>query len=252
MIDQTDQTDQTPTVTDEAIRRAHEWCDLHWPTDENRTPMADVIRHYRATVPAPPATLAAELRYRATLLYNGDPDGDSAAVISALADRVETVEKERDKAQQDAVDAWEHAAQTDRDHVRAMGLWEQDYARVAKERDEARAEVRGLTTDIESTDSAMAHVERQRDEARAELVRISDILDGGPEQRLEDTVRKWRHEAEEAHAEVERLTRESAARLDQIKELESKVSRMVATGSTYPSDALPDPADYAEEHANDQ
>lgn len=61
------------------------------------------------------------------------------ADLYALADRVEAVVQERDKAQQDAVDAWEHAAQTDRDHVRQKGLWEQDYARVSKERDEARA-----------------------------------------------------------------------------------------------------------------
>ncbi|MGP5931755.1 hypothetical protein, partial [Corynebacterium glyciniphilum] len=61
----------------------------------------------------------------------------------------------------------------------------------------------------------------ERDEAREKL---ADKLD----------------EVAQLHTEVERLTGESAARFDHIEVLEKRVERMVATGSTYPSDALPD------------
>ncbi|MGP9758875.1 hypothetical protein [Corynebacterium sp. AOP12-C2-36] len=135
--------DQTP-VTDDDRRTAYEWAasldpDMRCWTDRERAAARVIL----ATVPAPPATLADEIREEGA----GRPPG-AVKRVNALADRVETVEKARDKAQQDAVDAWEHAAQTDRDHVRVMGLWEQDYARVAKERDEARAEVERLTVSL--------------------------------------------------------------------------------------------------------
>ncbi|MGP9720128.1 hypothetical protein [Corynebacterium sp. AOP40-4SA-5] len=112
--------DQTPVTIDD--RNAHAWADRILDPSTVTTPdELPAARAIRAHVPAPPATLADELRYRATLLYNGDPDGDSAAVISALADRVEAVEKERDE------------------HVR-------DYRVVRNQRDEARAEVERLTS----------------------------------------------------------------------------------------------------------
>jgi hypothetical protein len=73
---------------------------------------------------------------------------------------------------------------------------------------------------------------------RAENLHLRHVI-GRREAEIEDQ----KVSLDDKSAEVERLTRESAARLDQINALESKVGRMLATGSTYPADTLPDPAD---------
>ncbi|MDN5684843.1 hypothetical protein, partial [Corynebacterium glyciniphilum] len=80
-------TDQTP-VTDDDRRTAYEWCDS--PARQATEALAPIIRAIRAHVPAPPATLADELRALDGAPWEMD--------FSDLADRVEAVEKERDEA----------------------------------------------------------------------------------------------------------------------------------------------------------
>lgn len=109
-------TDQPTPVTDEDCRKAHEWAVTHRaPTvpDEARA----AARAIRAHVPAPPATLADELRKLATVL---PVERQWLDEIDLLAARVEAVEKENRAALNHAYD-------------------ERDEALV--ERDEARAEV---------------------------------------------------------------------------------------------------------------
>lgn len=151
--------DQTP-VTDDDRRHLRE--DAQDTLNQPLSPRAAMrlAEYVLDTVPAPPKSLADELRE-----YAKDYATVSRrSMLRILADRVEAVVQERDKAQQDAVDAWEHAAQTDGDHVRAMGLWEQDYARVSNECDEARAEVERLSRQVADQMTAIhtANAEVQR------------------------------------------------------------------------------------------
>lgn len=215
--------DQTPTVTAGAIRRAHEWCDLHWPTDENRTPMADVIRHYRATVPAPPATLADEIR-------EADWNGLGDQIIAGrFADRVEAVEKERDEA---------------RDMARRFVDEADD---LVVERDEAR-------TKVEEVEGHLSKSWRQRDAKDVELERLSRereqqekaLVEHG---RLLAEARAAFDEVENRNLNLEADLRESHA---EVERLTASLNRQCTTvtpsvhntdGLTVSSDALPDPAD---------
>lgn len=83
--------DQTSTVTESDARKMHAWCDSHSPTDTNQTPMAKVIRHFRATVPVPPPTFADELRKAASGL---PVEFKLKHQRVYLADRVEAMEEE--------------------------------------------------------------------------------------------------------------------------------------------------------------
>lgn len=157
-------TDQTP-VTDDDLRKARQWAMdtiAEAEAEDRHLGYHHAACVILATVPAPPVTLADELRE----LNKGDiPLG----ALLELADRVEAVEKARDKAQQDAVDAWEHAAQTAREHVRIMELREQDYVRVASERDEAQHE-------LDETRADLRDVTNLLDQARAEVERLTVSL----------------------------------------------------------------------------
>ncbi|MGP9622552.1 hypothetical protein ACT3S7_06175 [Corynebacterium sp. AOP34-AQ2-28] len=234
--------DQTP-VTDDRI--AHQWESKH--RNDGNVGLAAVARAIRAHVPAPPATLAAELRYRATLLYNGDPDGDSAAVINALADRVEAVEKARDKAQQDAVAAWEHAAQTDREHVRIMELREQDYVRVASERDEARTKVEEVEGHLskswrqrDAKDVELERLSREREQQEKALVEHGRLLAEARAAFDEVENRNLNLEADlrESHAEVERLTVSLNRQCTTVTPSVHNTDVLTAS-----NDTLPDPAE---------
>lgn len=120
---------------------AHDFADRILATTHKSFYSKDIwaaARAIKSNVPAPPATLADELRYRATLLYNGDPDGDSAAAISALADRVENVVKERDEAR--ASLKRERASLKRESEARSQ--WMEFYRK-------AEDEVRDLTAEVE-------------------------------------------------------------------------------------------------------
>lgn len=86
-------TDQTPVTDDD--RAAHEWCDS--PARQSTEALAPIIRAIRAHVPAPPKSLADELRASVQDLHQvvelGTFDGLEETVMD-IADRVEAVEKE--------------------------------------------------------------------------------------------------------------------------------------------------------------
>lgn len=123
---------------------------------------AEWLRDLRRAYPAPPKSLADELRYRATLLCNGDPDGDTPAALNHLADRVETLETEAEglKIERDQSDYLMENAIRERDEARA----EVERLAAVRERQEkaltehgqalslARAEVERLTTENVTTD----------------------------------------------------------------------------------------------------
>ena len=87
-----------------------------------------IAQYVLATVEPPAPTLAEELRYRATLLDNGDPDGDTPQALRSLATRAEQMEQDAEDRQE-----WNRR------------ITEQN-ATLARERDEARAEVERVTT----------------------------------------------------------------------------------------------------------
>lgn len=85
--------DQTPVTDDD--RKAHEWASS--PARQSNGLLAPVTRAILAHVPAPPATLADELRGTVQDLSQvvglGTFDGLEEA-ITDIADRVEAIEKE--------------------------------------------------------------------------------------------------------------------------------------------------------------
>ncbi|MGN0097202.1 MAG: hypothetical protein ACI38U_14205 [Corynebacterium sp.] len=176
--------DQTPVTDDD--REAHLFADdvLRNP-DSHSVWTNSAARAIKAHVPAPPASISDELRYRATLLYNGDPDGDSAAAISALADRVEAVEKENKRLIGEAEErqAWNRE------------LTEQK-ATLARERDAARAEAERWKVQRDEAMDRHADDRIALAEARAEVEQMS--------RQVADQMTA----IHTANAEVARLTRE--------------------------------------------
>lgn len=80
-------------ITDQDRRLAREWAasvdpEMDRLSDSTRA----VARVILATVDAPPRTLAEELQYRADLLDNGDPDGDTPQALRDLADHAAQME----------------------------------------------------------------------------------------------------------------------------------------------------------------
>lgn len=115
----TDQTDQTPVTDDD--RKAREWADGH--SLEVHGPWAPIARAIRAHVPAPPATLADELREA----VSGLPvESKLKHQIGSLADRVEEMEE----------------------RTRQAESYAGEYHQAIRERDEARAEVERLTAQV--------------------------------------------------------------------------------------------------------
>ncbi|MGO1992983.1 MAG: hypothetical protein ACTH2Y_14245 [Corynebacterium sp.] len=131
--------DQTPVTIDDR-RKAHEWARMAADNnhDPHNVPWRVAARLFLDHVPAPPKTLAGELRE----LNKGDiPLG----ALLELADRVEAVEKENRAALNHAYD-------------------ERDEALV--ERDEAR-------TKVEEVEGHLSKSWRQRDAKDVELERLS-------------------------------------------------------------------------------
>ncbi|MDN6706912.1 hypothetical protein, partial [Corynebacterium glyciniphilum] len=125
-------TDQTP-VTDDDRRTAYEWCDS--PARQATEALAPIIRAIRAHVPAPPATLADELRALDGAPWEMD--------FSDLADRVEAVEKHNEEV---------------------VGIVDD----LTEQRDEARAEVERLTAEREVLNTINDHYDRYAVQERAE------------------------------------------------------------------------------------
>ncbi|MGP9720944.1 hypothetical protein [Corynebacterium sp. AOP40-4SA-5] len=234
--------DQTTTVTDDAIRRAHEWCDLHWPTDENRTPMADVIRHYRATVPAPPATLADELREWAGSTPEEGAHWDEWDDFNALADRVETVEEENERLITEAGYAREaYAGQGE-----ALKLSHQEHV-------EALREVARLSKEREGQEKALHEHGRLLSEARAERDEFQNemISSERKQAKLEAEVQRLTTELGRKEASRQHYIRHAQTSSDDREKLRAEVERLKSEVNAFidahvvnaaKATALPDPA----------
>lgn len=90
-------------VPADTIDRLHRWLLQEGNPADAATPgeraVADIIR---AFWPVPATTLAEELRYRADLLDNGDPDGDTPHALRTLATRAEQMEHDLAEARAEA------------------------------------------------------------------------------------------------------------------------------------------------------
>lgn len=161
-------TDQTPVTDDD--REAHDWAD----TVGNQKGWSDrihaVVRAIRAHVPAPPATLADEIR-------EADWNGLGDQIIAGrFADRVEAVEKERDEARTKVEEVEGHLSKS----------WRQ--------RDAKDVELERLSREREQQEKALVEHGRLLAEARAAFDEVENR-----NLNLEADLR-------ESHAEVERLT----------------------------------------------
>ncbi|MGC3905715.1 hypothetical protein ACYB2S_13830 [Corynebacterium variabile] len=103
-----------------------------------------------ATVDAPPRTLAEELQYRAALLDNGDPDGDTPQALRDLAARAAQMEHDLTEARAEVERERDLgvAVGHERDEVsEALAVERRRVEKIAAERDEARAEVERVTAE---------------------------------------------------------------------------------------------------------
>lgn len=174
----TDDRPDTPVTDDD--REAHDWAD----TVGNQKGWSDrihaVVRAIRAHVPAPPATLADELRTRAHACIGPDGNpifgGDETPLV--LADRVEAVERELNSERRNT------------QHLSDLLMRESDSStKLSAALDEARAEVEQWQSNTGQANLDLAKAQRERDDAREKL---ADKLD----------------EVAQLHAEVERLSRD--------------------------------------------
>ncbi|MGP9611406.1 hypothetical protein ACT3TD_13760 [Corynebacterium sp. AOP36-E1-14] len=213
--------DQTP-VTDDDRRTAYERAasldpDMRCWTDRERAAARVIL----ATVPAPPATLADEIREEGA----GRPPG-AVKRVNALADRVEAVEKENRAALNHAYDERDEAL-VERDEARTkVEEVEGHLSKSWRQRDAKDVELERLSREREQQEKALVEHGRLLAEARAAFDEVENR-----NLNLEADLR-------ESHAEVERLT---ASLNRQCTTVTPSVHN--TDGLTVSSDALPDPAD---------
>lgn len=173
-------TDQTTPVTDDD-REAHVWAN-EVSDDSEWGRIQAVVRAIRAHVPAPPATLADELRAHAKWERDIGATGHSADLY-ALANRVEAVEVENVslRIERDQADYLMKKADRELDESRAAEKavqracddWEAEARKVRGDLDEARGEVAAWMKVYQAlTDQHTATV-AALDEARAEVERLT-------------------------------------------------------------------------------
>lgn len=217
--------DQTP-VTDDDRRTAYEWAasldpDMRCWTDRERAAARVIL----ATVPAPPATLADEIREEGA----GRPPG-AVKRVNALADRVEAVEKENRAALKHAYDERDEAL-VERDEARTkVEEVEGHLSKSWRQRDAKDVELERLSREREQQEKALVEHGRLLAEARAAFDEVENR-----NLNLEADLR-------ESHAEVERLT---ASLNRQCTTVTPSVHNTDVL--TVSSDALPDPADVPSE-----
>ncbi|MGV0868716.1 hypothetical protein [Corynebacterium kalidii] len=213
-------TDQTAPITDDD-RQAHEWADHQLSLDVNDEVIVTAARAIKSHVPAPPKSLADELREYAEEYA---PVSRRFA-LRTLADRVEAVEVEN------------VSLRIERDQA--------DYLmqKADRERDEARAAEKAVQRACDDWEAEARKVRGDLDEARAEVAAWMDANQALAGQHTATVA-----ELDSARAEVERLT-EQVARLDLLVDsLNDDLSE--ARGPQPPqvhpatdSAPLPDPAD---------
>ncbi|WP_312981016.1 hypothetical protein [Corynebacterium sp.] len=167
--------DQTPVTDDD--RKAHEFSDsVHNNPDCYGDSIRAAARAIRAHVPAPPATLADQMRTIADII-GSDFDAE-AQRLDTLADRVEAVEKHNEEV---------------------VGIVDD----LTEQRDEARAELDRASVAFDEVEALNLNLESDLHEARAEVQWRSELLG-----RKDIRIRDQRRELARLNAEVERLTRD--------------------------------------------
>jgi hypothetical protein len=235
-------TDQTPVTDNETdIKLAREWIeDMKRPGGIPREDALAAARVLEALLPAPPATLADELREWGARPF----DGLDWTRFHALADRVEDVEKENHDMERELNNAWDERDEAERWKVQrdeAMDRHADDRIALAEARAEVEQMSRQVADQITALHTANAEVERLRKELGEERSKVHESS------RVEDEAVKlsyWLADALGEHVDdqdnetlvktvqrlIERLTRERTV----------KDSRTVAPD-------LPDPADVPSE-----
>lgn len=146
--------DQTTPITDDD-RLAHEWARMaaNNAADPADAPWKIVARVFLETVPAPPKSLADELRELADDTVASGMFGSMTSRLTRLADRVEAVEKEL------------AATYSENERVHST------LATVTDERDEARAEVERLQGTVASQENVAPTLTDLADALRGSTVR---------------------------------------------------------------------------------
>lgn len=131
-------TDRTPVTDDD--RKAHEWAD-EVEDDQDWARAQAVVRAIRAHVPAPPATLADELRGVDLQMENND----LRRKLNSLADRAEAIEKENRDTDRVLNEAWAERDEARAEVERAKNVAGRESLNLVNAQRDHRAEVERLT-----------------------------------------------------------------------------------------------------------
>ena len=210
-------------VTDGDLRNARLWAEKVGPPYTSPgyigTPseIYNVARVILANVEAPAPTLAERLQYRADILDNGDPDGDTSQALRDLATAAAQMEHDLAEARAE-MDQWKLVSRIETTTLR-------------EQRDEAHADLADVT-------EVNHEIRRERDEARAEIVRCREVIRKHKEQ-----TDRAAGERDEALAEVERLTdvNEELRKTDNYREFRDKFLTVQKDAES--NAESPDPAD---------
>lgn len=153
--------DHTPVTDDD--REAHEWCDR---VEQNPNFAGDkanaAARAIRAHVPAPPKSLAEEVR-EALMFRVNDTDGEGFRVAIDLSNRVEALSR--------GSDHWKHKYDEDRAEAKTWREQnENDCEAYSEELAEARAEVEQWKSNTGQANLDLANAQRKH---RAEVERLT-------------------------------------------------------------------------------
>lgn len=199
-------------ITDQDRRVAHEWAASIDPERKCWSDRARAIaRVILATVDAP--ALSERLQYRAALIDNGDPDGDTPQALRDLA--ADAAQMERDLTEAHA------------EVERLTAEWEQaqsDLAEVTNARDSLREEFDHARVEVERLTAERDAYERMYLESRAEATAIAEDIAG-------------------AESEVEHLTsvNEGLRKTDNYREFRDKF--LTVQKGAESNAETPDPAD---------
>lgn len=149
-------TDQTTPVTDDD-RQAHEWADHQLSLDVNDEVIVTAARAIKAHVPAPPKSLADEIRGAD---WNGLGD---KIMAERFADRVAAVERELAGHKRDYAECQQELIASEVDLVEAQ-----------RERDEVRAAEKAVQRACDDWEAEARKVRGDLDEARAEVERLKE------------------------------------------------------------------------------
>jgi hypothetical protein len=159
-------TDQTGPITDDD-RLAHEWADHQLSLDVNDEVIVTAARAIKSHVPAPPKSLADELRELADDTVASGMFGSMTSRLTRLADRAAAFGKEL------------AATYSENERVHSTLATVTDERNTARdERDAARAEVAAWMDANQALTGQHTATVAALDEARAEVERLTDVPPG--------------------------------------------------------------------------